>query len=298
MNYEEHIAFTERAKGGRDDDDFYRRADAARETSQEEALHFVAAFTPDIGRALDGEIPDVFGARWAENAGRAREVLREECCKEAEHVMALGIRTFEYAKRQSSAFLRHLIALSPSPDDGQFDQWLTPDSYADREGWANVAYDALSDLKLPASELVKGLQMSAFPRTWLVLDALGVFWFFEAARLLRAGDCRSMDVLFESANAFRLASHEFGWMGAEEMHKGQSQDDPVRLLAKKAASARHAENREIAARIQDWFIENHHSYRSMDAAAEAVTRIEPIAFRTARKHIGDAAKTLPSARKA
>lgn len=78
---------------------------------------------------------------------------------------------------------------------------------------------------------------------------------------------------------------------------GTPTDNPVRENARKAAAARHAENREIAERIQTWFIENHQHYRSKDAAAEAVTRIEPVAFRTARKHIGAAAKNLPPASK-
>ena len=67
--------------------------------------------------------------------------------------------------------------------------------------------------------------------------------------------------------------------------------------ARNAADARHAENREIAARIQAWYAENHHRFPSMDKAAEAVMRIEPVAFKTARKHIGAAAKNLPFARK-
>lgn len=68
-------------------------------------------------------------------------------------------------------------------------------------------------------------------------------------------------------------------------------------LGRKAALARHAEDNETAERIRAWYAENHHRFKSMDAAAEAAARIEPVSFRTARKHIGAAAKTLPSARK-
>jgi len=67
--------------------------------------------------------------------------------------------------------------------------------------------------------------------------------------------------------------------------------------AKKAAAARHLENREIAERLKQWFTENREKFPSMDAAAEAAIRIEPVSFRTARKHIGDVAKKLRSARK-
>lgn len=71
----------------------------------------------------------------------------------------------------------------------------------------------------------------------------------------------------------------------------------VKSITKKANDASHARNREIAERIQAWYTENHQRFRSMDAAAEAVTKIEPVAFKTARKHVGIAAKNLPSARK-
>lgn len=69
------------------------------------------------------------------------------------------------------------------------------------------------------------------------------------------------------------------------------------MSAKKAAAARHGENREIAERLKEWFTENRDSFPSLDAAAQAAIKIEPVAFRTARKHIGDAAKELRSARK-
>lgn len=75
------------------------------------------------------------------------------------------------------------------------------------------------------------------------------------------------------------------------------QKTAVSKNASKAANALHAEDNEIAERIKAWYLDNHHHYRSMDAAAEAVLRLEPIAFRTARKHIGTAAEELRSARK-
>jgi len=99
------------------------------------------------------------------------------------------------------------------------------------------------------------------------------------------------------ARAWRIVAEASYHVGVVSGKLEGSAHDPVRENAKRAAQVRHAENREIAERIKDWFIENHHRYRSKDAAAEAVTRVEPVAFKTARKHIGAAAKNLPSARK-
>jgi len=121
------------------------------------------------------------------------------------------------------------------------------------------------------------------------------------------GEARGIAAYFaEVQSAFRDGRHDLAWKLVAEAswHAGvvrgllvMTEHDPVRENARKAATARHAESREIAGRIQAWYAENHHRYRSKDAAAEAVTRVEPVAFKTARKHVGAAAKNLPSARK-
>lgn len=69
-------------------------------------------------------------------------------------------------------------------------------------------------------------------------------------------------------------------------------------LARRGAAARHAENHEMRARIFAWYREHYHLFKSMDAAAEAYLKEEPVSFRTARKHIGAAAKAyaLPAKR--
>ncbi len=107
----------------------------------------------------------------------------------------------------------------------------------------------------------------------------------------------------EVEGALEAGEHEGAWKLVAEanyfagLFSAYIQYNPLRENARNAAGARHTENREIAERIQAWYAENHHRYRSKDAAAEAVTRVEPVAFKTARKHIGAAAKNLPSARK-
>ncbi len=87
------------------------------------------------------------------------------------------------------------------------------------------------------------------------------------------------------------------WLGGGIFAGSVDPHEYASHAGKRAANARHAENRDIAERIKAWYGENHHRYRSMDAAAEAAARIEPISVRTARKHIGAAAKNIPSTRK-
>ena len=81
-------------------------------------------------------------------------------------------------------------------------------------------------------------------------------------------------------------------MTLKEARDEASASELLSRQGKKAADARHAENREIAQEIKDWYSANHHRYKSMDAAAAAVTKLQPVVFSTARKHIGTAAKGL------
>lgn len=69
------------------------------------------------------------------------------------------------------------------------------------------------------------------------------------------------------------------------------------LAGRVAAEARHARSHAIAASIKAWWLQNGSNYKSMDAAAEDVTAMMGVAFRTARKHIGHAAKELRATRK-
>ena len=53
------------------------------------------------------------------------------------------------------------------------------------------------------------------------------------------------------------------------------------------ATKRHTENRSMKASIFVWLDANMPKFRSMDAAAQAATKQQPIAFRTAREWVGE-----------
>jgi len=81
-------------------------------------------------------------------------------------------------------------------------------------------------------------------------------------------------------------------MSLKEARDEASASELLSRQGKRAADARHAENRQIAQVIKNWYLENRHKFKSMDAAAEEAMKLEPISFRTARKYIGEAAKEL------
>lgn len=59
------------------------------------------------------------------------------------------------------------------------------------------------------------------------------------------------------------------------------------IKARLLATKRHAENHKMKAEVFIWLNGNMQKFRSMDAAAEAVTKQQPIAFRTAREWTGE-----------
>lgn len=64
------------------------------------------------------------------------------------------------------------------------------------------------------------------------------------------------------------------------------------FLGRRAAHARHEDDRKKAESIKAWYRQSRDTHRSMDAAAETVAAIMGVAFRTARKHIGEEAKII------
>lgn len=61
----------------------------------------------------------------------------------------------------------------------------------------------------------------------------------------------------------------------------------AKLDRQKGAAIKHKENRAMKAEVFEWLNENRSKFKSMDKTAEAITKLQPIAFRTARDWVGD-----------
>lgn len=147
-----------------------------------------------------------------------------------------------------------------------------------------------NDEDLDADELAAGFHSGAPVDLAIIVAAA---YCVHAIRAGKSGD------LMGGWSYVQDASMWFGGACAE-VRISRGYDAFSKLRAKRAAEARHAENYEIRDRIHEWWKSNHGNYKSMDKAAEALIRVEPVAFRTARKHIGEAARiyALPAGRKA
>jgi hypothetical protein len=77
-------------------------------------------------------------------------------------------------------------------------------------------------------------------------------------------------------------SHELLGMASSSADSKESERLLISTIAKKAAEARHAENRQLKADGLAWYAENKQNYSSKDDAAQAMTKVVPVKFRTAR----------------
>ncbi len=73
--------------------------------------------------------------------------------------------------------------------------------------------------------------------------------------------------------------------------------DAKKTRARLSAVKRHAETNAMKKEVFVWLDEHMHTFKSLDKAAEAVIKQQPIAFRTARDWVGEW-KKLRSASKA
>ena len=63
--------------------------------------------------------------------------------------------------------------------------------------------------------------------------------------------------------------------------------DHIKALQVAKAHKRHSENHAMKADVFVWLDANMLNFKSMDAAAQAITKQQPIAFRTARDWVGE-----------
>jgi hypothetical protein len=102
------------------------------------------------------------------------------------------------------------------------------------------------------------------------------------------------DELTKLAVSIGMVARELQLIGNQQMNAPeyliQREIDQERALA-----VRHAENRAMKHEVHTWLASNMVSFKSMDAAAQAITKQQPISFRTARDWVGEWRK-LRSAR--
>lgn len=147
----------------------------------------------------------------------------------------------------------------------QIDKWA-------EQAFPGVSLDVQSDTQ---SKMSQGDFLSAvrFLRSWIILDQSQLGTDFDILLRLRVN--------------LQAWSQLFGiWMAQ------QSRGQAVRLNAKKASRARHAENDANADEIKRWYRENYVTYPNKDRAASEVVRLIPVKHKTAMKHISSVIREM------
>jgi hypothetical protein len=171
-------------------------------------------------------------------------------------------------------------------------QLCTPTGYAKSEGWAHSAYSKMSELSFEHqfSAVLKRFSYDAHPSDGAVLTAMQLNW------LWRASDCHLshqefLEAIHEASEASELANGLYMWKESEKLvlesihEPADSQAAAVArtVFAKKAAAARHSENRAMKQEVFEWCDANMAKAPSMDTAASQVAGVVvPVAWRTVR----------------
>ncbi len=242
----------------------------------DEAL--IAAFPDDSIFSL--EMPQEFGEKWAESLSRCRSELLEHDEDTRLDLLLVAARLVEYRRRHSP--------LTLCLEDREF-PYKGAREYRIQEPKAEHL-----EILLKPLELLVGTSFEDFPDSNDLFSVQALAWFFEAAELHRKGDPKAFDLLFEVAEALKMARDSRIWRDAEMEERVLA----AHSLGKKGADVRHASNRKRAEEIEAWWLDNRNRFTSLDQAAAQAAKKFSCAFRTARDHIGRANKDLRSAGKA
>lgn len=168
----------------------------------------------------------------------------------------------------------------------------TPEGYAESEGWACSAYNKISELQFGQqfAAVTHKFGFASQPDSYSLLIAMQLNWLWRASD----GNLRQdelLEALHEASEAATLANGLHMWNESEKLvldsihDPADSQAAAVArtVFAKKAAAARHSENRAMKQQVFEWCDAHMAEVPSMDTAASRVAGVVvPVAWRTVR----------------
>jgi hypothetical protein len=165
----------------------------------------------------------------------------------------------------------------------------TADDYGRAIGFSEVTYRAVSNRESDSLRLIRG-QTDVVEKIPLeILFSLLACYFYSRSSASQAegDDVEAHFWLAEANNASLLEQGLHMWGRSEEFYSQDADINARSVLAKTGAHARHAETRAMKKEVFTWLDSNRINYKSMEATAQAITKEQPIAFRTARAWVGE-----------
>lgn len=234
------------------------------------------------------------GLKTSRYACKNLEFLRETHGDKLPYLIGLSLREAWFSLLDGSGYIALMMAEGAMGDNDYMQKLATAKGYGENEGIAWTLYNHLCDLVESQQQATfrEGTPFEERLSTGDILTGAAMYWFAAAATSHRAGDVDgAFDWLSEAQDALSLANGNHMWDEGEKLGCESAMENSVTAartaLAKAAAQARHAENRATKASVFAWLDINMVNFKSMDAAAEAVTKQQPIAFRTARDWVGE-----------
>ncbi len=236
------------------------------------------------------------GLKTSRDACKDLERLREAHGDKLPYLIGLSLRETWFALFDGSGCIALMMAEGAMGDNDYVQRLSTAEGYGENEGIAWTLYNHLS-------ELVESQQQATFrdgtpfdERLSLcdILKGAAMYWFAAAATSYRAGDVEgAFDWLSEAQDALSLANGNHMWDEGAKLERESAMENSVNAvtaartaLAKAAAQARHTETRNMKADVFEWLDAHMADFKSMDAAAQAIIKQQPVVFRTARDWVG------------
>lgn len=279
------------------DEEFLAKHDRSRIQCVVNALKFVNEMDLPKVVVISDDSFSGLGFKASRFASKDLERLREAHGDKLPYLIGLSLRETWFALFASSGYMGLMMGEGAMGSNDYMQKLATAEGYGEEEGIAWTLYNHLS-------ELVESEQQATFRdgtpfgerlSTDDILKGAAMYWFAAAAASLRAGAVEdAFNWLSEAQDALLLARGNFMWDEGAKSERESAMENSVSAataartaLAKAAAQARHTENRNMKAEVFKWLDAQMAAFKSMDAAAQAITKQQPIAFRTARDWLGE-----------
>jgi len=211
-------------------------------------------------------------------------------------LIGLSLREIWLSLFESSGYLPLMMDESAMSDSDYMQKLATAEGHGEMEGIAWTLYNNLIEIEESQQRATFRDGTPFVERLSLgdILEGAAIYWFVAAANSYRAGDVvGAFDWLSEAHDALSLANGSHMWDEGAKSERELAMENSVNAeaaartsLAKAAAQARHMETRNMKADVFSWLDVHMTEFKSMDAAALAILKQQPIVFRTAREWVG------------
>ena len=279
------------------DEEFLSKHDRSRIQSRFNALKSVNQMGLPKMVVISDDSFSGLGLKTSRDACKNLERLREVHGDKLPYLIGLSLRETWFSLFDSSGYIA-LMTFEGAMGNNDYTQKLSKaEGYGENEGIAWTLYNHLSDLEesQQQSTFRDGTPFEERVPTHDILNGAAMYWFAAAATSLRAGDLDSaFDWLHEAQDALSIAHGNYMWDEAEKSGHESAMENSINAaaaartaLAKAAAQVRHTENRNMKADVFEWLDARMADFKSMDAAAQAIIKQQPVVFRTARSWVGE-----------